>query len=178
MDVIVGPTLPEPYYSDVEDTWAAIAEEFGTNGISNPIPHFTLYGLDGNVDLEALEAALGDTVAGTDPFTLRTDGLGVFPGDHVWIPVARSGALDRLHRAVVDTVTAHGSAPTPYYEPDRWFPHIGLALGFDSDTVGEIVGFLREREYDFSREFTVDNVEITSRPDGAAEFERVAAIEF
>lgn len=47
MDVIVGATLPEPYYSDVEDVWAAIAEEFGTNGVSNPYPHVTLYGLDG-----------------------------------------------------------------------------------------------------------------------------------
>jgi 2'-5' RNA ligase len=178
MTVIVGPTLPEPYYSDVEDAWEAIAEEFGTNGISNPIPHFTLYGLELETDLDTLEAALRDTVAGTDPFPLRTDGLGVFPGDHVWIPVARSRALDRLHREVVDTATEHGSAPTPYYEPDRWFPHIGLALGFDSDTVGDIVGFLREREDDFGREFTVDNVEITYRPDDAEAFERVASIDF
>ena len=178
MTVIVGPTLPEPYYSDVEDAWNAIAEVFGTNGISNPIPHFTLYGLDLGTDLDALEVALRDTVEGTDPFTLRTDGLGVFPGDHVWIPVARSRALDDLHREVVRTTTAHGSAPTPYYEPDRWFPHIGLALGFDSDTVGDIVGFLREREYDFGREFTVDNVEVTARTDPDEEIERVASIDF
>jgi len=174
--IIVGPTLPEPYHSDVESVWNEIAEEFGTNGISNPIPHFTLYGLDGDSDIDALERALETALGDWDPFEIRTDGFGIFPGDHVWIPVAKSPRLTSLHQDVVEVARECGTAPTPYYEPHRWFPHVALALGFDSERVGDIVRFLRTSDYDFERELTVDNVEITYRPEGAEEFERVASI--
>ena len=111
--IIVGPTLPEPYHSDVESVWNEIAEEFGTNGISNPIPHFTLYGLDVDSDIDALERALETTLGDWDPFEVRTDGLGIFPGDHVWIPVAKSPRLTSLHQDVVEVARECGTAPTP-----------------------------------------------------------------
>ena len=176
--IIVGPTLPEPYYSDVEAVWSEIAEEFGHHGVSNPIPHFTLYGLDGTADIDALEGALETALGDWDPFEVRTDGLGIFPGDHVWIPVAKSPSLTTLQQDVVEVAQEYGTAPPPYYEPHRWFPHIALALGFESQRVGDIVRFLRTFDFDFERQFTVDNVEITHRPAGAEEFERVASVPF
>lgn len=176
--LIVGPTLPEPYYSDVETVWDAIEAEFGDHGVSNPVPHFTLYGLDGAADIDALAAELETVLSDWDPFEVRTDGLGIFPGDHVWIPVAKSPHLTSLHEDVVAVAREFGTAPTPYYEPHRWFPHVALALGFESTRVGDVVRYLRTSDYDFERQFTVDNVEITYRPEGADEFERVASIPF
>jgi hypothetical protein len=151
--IIVGPTLPEPYYSDVEAVWSEIAEEFGHHGVSNPIPHFTLYGLDGTADIDALEGALETALGDWDPFEVRTDGLGIFPGDHVWIPVAKSPSLTTLQQDVVEVAQ-------------------------ESQRVGDIVRFLRTFDFDFERQFTVDNVEITHRPAGAEEFERVASVPF
>lgn len=186
MRVIVGPTLPEPYYGEVEDCWAAVEEQFGTHGVRNPYPHVTLYCLDdvdrdgavdsdGEIDLDELESRLESVAERHDLFTVRSDGLGVFPGDHVWIPVAKSPALAELHGDVVESIMDLGTAPTPYYDPHRWFPHVGLALGFDSDTVGDVVTLLRNR--DFAWEFSVDNLEITRLREGDDEYERVGSID-
>ena len=174
MTAIVGPTLPDPYCSQVEEVWADIAAEFGENGISNPYPHFTLYGLDDDVATDAVERAVADVAASHDPFTVHADGLGVFPGHHVYVPVAKSERLMDLHRAVVDALAPLGSAPTPFYEPHRWFPHVALAIQVDDERVGEVVSFLLER--DFAWEFTVDNVEVTRPPEPGAGYERVASV--
>lgn len=174
MSTIIGPTLPGPYYESVESVWKEIAEEFGDNGISNPIPHFTLYGLD-EVNVDALEEALREVAADHEPFTVRTDGLGIFPGNHVYVPVARSAELAALHRDVVRATGRLGTAPTPYYEPGQWFPHIALAVEIDDDRTGDLVHHLLDR--DFVWEFTVDNVEVTRLPSEGAEYELVSGVE-
>lgn len=175
MSLIVGCLPPEPYYSRVESIWDAIADECGDNGIVNPYPHFTLYHL-GAGDAEAVEATVRDAVAETDPFGVRTGGLGVFSGHHVYMPVTHSERLDRLHRTVVSALETHGPAPTAYYDPGNWFPHIALATGIDGRRVPEIVEFLLD--YDLEWEFTVDTVAITHRPEDADQHELVGTVEF
>ena len=174
MSIIVGPTLPEPYYSTVEDVWAALDSEFGFGDMVNPYPHFTLYGLD-DADPDAVERVVEGVVANHDPFPVRTDGLGVFPGNHVYIPVTHSLALGDLHHELVDELRTLGDPMMPFYEPDSWFPHVGLALSVDDEQVGDVVSFLVD--YDFAWEFTVDNVEVEYLTDGGEQFERVASVD-
>jgi 2'-5' RNA ligase len=174
VSIIVGPTLPEPYYSTVEDVWADLDAEFGFGEMVNPYPHFTLYGLD-DADPEAVERVVEDVAEAHDPVAVRTDGIGVFPGNHVYVPVTHSRALGDLHHKLVGELRALGEPLMPFYEPDSWFPHVGLALGVEDERVGDVVSFLLE--YDFAWEFTVDNVEVEYRADGAERFDRVASVD-
>lgn len=174
MTVIIGPTLPEPQYSTVESIWDDLHETFAIDRYANPYPHFTLYGLD-DADLDSVEDAVREVAADHDPFAVHTDGIGVFPGNHVWIPVARSEPLAALHRDVVDAVADLGSAPVPFYDPHRWFPHVGLALALGDERAGEVVSYLLER--DFEWDFTVDSIAITCPPPDGERHELVASVE-
>lgn len=174
MSIIVGPTLPEPHYSTVKQVWADLDAEFGFGDVVNPFPHFTLYGLD-DADIDAVERVVADVAANHEPFSVRTDGIGVFPGNHVYVPVTHSRTLGALHYEMVDELRALGESLMPFYEPGSWFPHVGLALGVDDEQTGEVVSFLLD--YDFAWEFTVDNVEVEFLGDEASQFERVASVD-
>lgn len=174
MVTIVGPTLPEPYYGTVESVWDDLVERFGIDRYANPYPHVTLYALDDGVDIGAVETALEAVTDDHGPFPVHTDGVGVFPGNHVWIPVARSPQLTDLHRDVVAALEELGTAPTPYYEPRRWFPHVGLALDLDAERAGEVVSFLLD--YDLEWDLTLDNVTVT-RPSGTGPEHDAASVE-
>jgi 2'-5' RNA ligase len=175
MAIIVGPTLPDPYFERVEAVWDDLADRFGIDRYVNPYPHVTLYGLDDAADIDAVVAAVERITAAHDPFTVRTSGLGTFPGAHVYVPVAKSPALLDLHRDAVDALAPLGDAPTDYYELERWFPHVGLALSLDTALAGEVVGDLLERGFDWA--FTVDNVSVTRPAAGGGEHELVATVD-
>lgn len=186
MAVIVGPTLPEPHSERVERVWDDLVDRFGIDRYANPHPHVTLYGLAETADVAAVADAVERVAARHSPFTVRADGLGVFPGAHVYVPVAKSPALLDLHRDAVEALAPLGDAPTDFYEPERWFPHVGLALSLDADLAGEVVGDLLDREFDpeggegpaggewADWEFTVDNVSVTRPPADGDEHELVA----
>ncbi len=174
MTTIIGPTLPDPYFSTVESVWNELVDEFGIDGYINPFPHVTLYGLSDDVDISTVEAAVEGATEEHSPFSVHTDGIGIFPGNHVWLPVAKSPQLTALHSAVVRTVEGLGTAPEPFYEPHRWFPHVGFAPGVDDEQTCDIVAFLLD--YDFEWDFTVDNVTITRPPADEKEHEIVASI--
>lgn len=175
MATIIGPTLPDPYYSTVESIRGELVDTFGVDEYANPFPHFTLYPLDDDVDVAAIEAAVEEATDGHDPISVHTDGIGVFPGNAVWLPVAKSPALTALHADVVAAVQELGTPPMPYYEPYRWLPHVGFALGLDDELTGDIVSFLMD--YDLEWDFTVDNVTITAPPADGEPFEIAASID-
>ncbi|MFC7238074.1 2'-5' RNA ligase family protein [Saliphagus sp. GCM10025317] len=90
MTTIIGPTLPDPYFSTVESIWDELVDEFGIDRYINPFPHFTLYALNDEVDIATVESAIEETAGEHAPFSVHTDGIGIFPGNHVWLPVAKS----------------------------------------------------------------------------------------
>ncbi len=174
MPTMIGPTLPDRYYQSVESIWDDLEAEFGVPRPGNPYPHFSFYLLE-DASPPAIESAVADVATEHSPVTVHTDGIGVFPGDHVWLPVSRSPEMAALHRDVVDAVSGLGTAPTPYYEPHRWFPHVAFALGVNAELAGEIVTFLLD--YDLDWEFTVDNVSLTRPPTPGDDHELVASID-
>ena len=175
MTVIVGPPLPEPYFERVESVWDDLVAEFGIERYVNPYPHVTLYALDDVADVESVEAAVRDEAAEHDPVPVQTDGIGVFPQNAVWLPVARSPELAAIHGDVVGAVDDLGDAPVPFYDPARWFPHVGLALGLDDELTGEIVTYLLG--YDFEWSFEFESIAITRPPAEGAEHELLAEVE-
>lgn len=175
MPTIIGCTLPDPYYSTVESIRADLVETFGVDEYANPSPHFTLYPLAEGVDASAVRTALEPVAAEHDPVTVHTDGIGLFPQLPVWLPVAKAPALTDLQSAVVEAVEHLGPPPVPFYEPHRWFPHVGFAVADDPDQAGDIVRFLLE--YDLDWAFTVDNITIMQPPADGGQYEIQAAID-
>ncbi|WP_190303750.1 2'-5' RNA ligase family protein [Haladaptatus sp. R4] len=175
MATIIGPTLPDPYFSTVESIWDELVAEFGIDRYPNPFPHFTLYALGDEVDIATVEAAVAEASEEYSPLSVHTDGIGIFPGNHVWLPVAKSPQITALHADVVRAVEDLGTAPVPFYEPQRWFPHVGFALGLDDERTRDVVGFLLD--YDFEWDFTVDDITITRPPAAGEEHEVVASVD-
>lgn len=175
MPTIIGPTLPDPYYSTVESVREDLVAKFGVDEYANPFPHFTLYPLDEAADVPAVEAAVEAAVADHEPVTVHTDGIGIFPGNVVWLPVAKSPQLAALQADVVGAVEDLGTPPVPYYEPHRWFPHVGFALDLGDELTEDVVGFLLD--YDFEWDFTVDNVAITRPPADGADYEIAGSVD-
>jgi 2'-5' RNA ligase len=159
---IIGCPLPDPYASRVASVRAELVTDFGIDEYGTPEPHFTLFPLPDDVDVTAVETAVADAAADHDPLPVHTDGLGVFPGNHVWLPVAKSPELTALHAAVVEAVAEFGPPPVPFYRPGRWFPHVGFALGVDDERAGAIVEHLLAD--DFEWDCTVDTITIAQPP--------------
>lgn len=174
MATIIGPTLPDPYFSTIRSIRQDLVTEFGIEEYPNPFPHFTLYPLVDDVDTAQIVSAVADAAEAHDPLSVHTDGIGVFPGNVVWLPVAKSPEVAALHADVVGAVEDLGPAPMQYYEPNRWFAHFGFAIGLDDDLTRDIVDFLLD--YDLEWDVTVDSIEITHRPSDGADFEIAASI--
>ena len=175
MPTIIGCTLPDPYYSTIESIREELVDTFGVDEYANPFPHFTLSPLDGDVDIPAVVTAVEEATEEQSPFTVHTDGIGLFPQNVVWLPVAKSPELTTLQSNVAQAVENLGTPPVPYYEPHRWFPHVGFAVGEDDEQTSDIVEFLLD--YDFEWNFTVDNITITRPPADGGKYEVKASIE-
>lgn len=175
MPTIIGCTLPDPYYSTVESIRSELVDAFGVDEYANPFPHFTLYPLGEEVDIAEVVTAVEEVAERQSPFSVHTDGIGLFPQLPVWLPVAKSPELTAFHSEVVRAVEHLGPPPVPYYEPDRWFPHVGFAVGDDTEQAKEIVAFLLE--YDLEWDFTVDNVTIMRPPADGEQYEMKASID-
>lgn len=88
-----------------------LVETFGVDKYANPFPHFTLYPLAADVD--AVESAVCAATADLGPFTVHTDGVGLFPQGVAWLPVAKSLELAAFRSAVVEAVDHLGPPPVP-----------------------------------------------------------------
>ncbi|PRY15524.1 2'-5' RNA ligase superfamily protein [Pontibacter ummariensis] len=141
-----------------------LEEKFGLAGVKvTPYPHLTL--LTAEIpDMEELKQYLESVTFETENFTIRTTGLGVFPGPNpvVYIPVLRTAPLNNLHGTLHRDIAEMSTEMGVYYNPNLWLPHISLALG---DTSPEILGpmFTFLCQYNFNWEITLDNLTILQK---------------
>ncbi|MFZ5814593.1 MAG: 2'-5' RNA ligase family protein [Bacillota bacterium] len=130
MDGIV--TMLEPVYADrVMAIMADLRDRCGVEGgYATPLPHFS-YHIAVRYQLPALTERLAELAATSRPFTVRTAGISLFTGERpvLFIGIAPSQRLLAFHRQVWELAAGLAEEPSPYYEPDRWVPHITLAMG-------------------------------------------------
>ncbi len=130
MDAIIS-ILPQPYHHRVQEIWQYLQEKHGLKGVlRTPIPHFSWQGAQ-NYNPEGARLTLAAIALATKPFSIQTSGIGLFTGDQpvMFIQVIKSPQLLRLHQQVWAATRLIGQEFNPYYAPDRWQPHITLALG-------------------------------------------------
>lgn len=140
---------------------AQLEQQFGLKGVmAAPYPHLTL--LTAEIpDMEELKEYLEAVCLETPKISLRSTGLGIFPGQApvVYVPVLRTNVLNQLHTRLHRDVSEMSSEMGVYYNPNMWLPHISLALG---DTTPELLGpilvFLSK--YNFTWDMVLDNITI------------------
>lgn len=142
--------LDEEYEQRVASLWQELHARFGIGSVleSAPVPHFS-YHVAQAYDLEWLTKVLAEQAEKTVPFTVRTAGIGFFTGAKMvlYIPVARTPALCRLHEQVYPVIDIHGHGANSYYSPNRWFPHITLSEGDITDkNIGPVTRWLTQQD--------------------------------
>ena len=166
----VGTLLDERNFARVERLKGGLARECGlTKDQLASLPHFS-YQVADHYDLERVEPVLSRCAGATTVFTIRTSGVGIFSGESfvIFALVVRSPELSRLHQRIWAEMEPLDIAPSIYYRPDRWVPHITLAhLGGEMDEVARTVRFLSRSEFEW--EVTADNLAVICDTNGQQE---------
>lgn len=165
MRLFVSVDLPDDLAEPVADLQAEFAEASGLNFTDPEQAHLTLKFL-GNVEenrVPTLSRELRSAVdeAGVSPFTVRFDGLGVFPDlDYisvVWFGTEAGGEeLRRLHETIEERTTAMGFEA----ESHDFTPHVTLARMAHAGGKELVQDVVREREPTIG-EMRVDEVRLT-----------------
>lgn len=123
--------LDEAHDEKVRAIWAVLEREFGLQAIySAPYPHFSYHGAK-DFDDAQVEVLLERVAREYPPFKVYTAGLGLFlrPKPVLYLPVVRSAAVSRVHRALWPALNTIATEPNEHYQPDYWLPHISLTHG-------------------------------------------------
>ena len=96
-----------------------------------PIPHMTYHVAEAYRD--NMVENLGSLSLETQPFMIRTAGLGMFPGQNpvIYLPVVRSEMVDRVHGRIWASMEQTADGANELYSPSFWVPHI---------TIGQVEG--------------------------------------
>ncbi|WP_114779473.1 2'-5' RNA ligase family protein [Botryobacter ruber] len=159
--IAITSILDSKHSQYVNDLTALLEQNFGLKGVMlTPYPHLTL--LTAEVpDIDELKEYLETVCLETPSFSVRTTGLGIFPGESpvVYVPVLRTNVLNQLHTKLHRDVSEMSSEMGVYYNPNMWLPHISLALGdMTQELLGPVLTFLSQ--YQFTWEMVLDNLTI------------------
>jgi 2'-5' RNA ligase len=125
----IASLLDQPTTNRVKNIWQELESRCGLVGVqSTPFPHFSWQVTEG-YDLLRLEKTLRKLARQTQPFTVRTAGLGIFTGENpvIYVPVVKEESLLRFHTLLWKQTEGIAILPAVYYAPDQWVPHITLA---------------------------------------------------
>jgi 2'-5' RNA ligase len=131
-----------------------------------PIPHFSWHVAEG-YDLKKVRPALEEIAKISEPFIIRSTGLGLFSGDKpvVFISLVKDVRLLRFHQLVWDKISPAADRPSPYYSPESWMPHITLAHG-DLDANRVVCAMEKLAFRSFNWEILVDNIALINQDEG------------
>ena len=155
--------LDPQHYRLVEALWREL-EECSLTGVHlTPFPHFS-WQIGTSYPEPHTEQAVQAIAAQTRPFTVRTDGLGIFSGPSpvVYIPIIRNPRMNLLHTKLWKQFRPNAKGLAPYYDPQKWMPHITLIFG-DASVEALLCGLelLAFRSFDW--EIEVNNISFVSQ---------------
>ena len=159
--------LDASHYRLVEGLWQELEKECGLSGVRlTPYPHFS-WQIAADYPEPDTKTALQTIANQTRPFTVVTDGLGIFSGPNpvVYIPIVRNSKLDQLHAKLWRHSQIGASGLSLLYNPHKWMPHITLVSG--AETTGSLLcglELLAFRSFDW--EIEVNNISFVSQTGG------------
>ncbi len=161
-------------FSEVWDTLVRFCPAF--NQQAAPLPHFSWHIAEG-YDLLGLQRMLSEFVREARSFPARCSGLGVFTGATpiVYIRLVKDDRLAQLQRQIYEQIFPLSRAPSSFYTPEAWVPHISLTNDIeDPDLLACAIRNLAFNVYDW--EIQVDHLTIGYQDDqqGAEILQRYA----
>lgn len=167
--------LPEPYNTQVEQIWNLLEDHFGLIYVRiTPIPHFT-WQLGEGYQQEDVISLLHELTLNLEPFEICTQGLNHFSSSSpiLFIEVSKSPKLLELHTAIWQQLFPLTLDPSPLYSPERWHPHITLAMEDISwEVLDEVTAHLQQQNLEWR--FMLDNLAIACQhADGKAQVEHI-----
>ena len=105
-------------------------------------PHITLAVFD-ELPCQPCDRVLADLAAHTHLIPLQMHHLGIFLHPEPVIFVAPIPTIELLmfHQAVVEALSIDGARPRDIYKPGMWIPHCTLAIGFEHQSLPQLVEF-------------------------------------
>lgn len=149
--------LDEEHQEAVWRLWADIEREFDLTFSDTHVPHFSYHVAKTYGD--SIHELL-DSIAATTA-SMRTScmiiGVFNFPPPLFFLPIARTDALNALHRRLWTELKPHAvNVIGPYYGAEMWMATVNLAPDIEKDISVELLPFLLKR--DFQWDLTIDNV--------------------
>lgn len=171
MDAIVS-LLDETHGRRLEEIWSDLSARFGlTSGFTTRYPHFSFLSAE-TVDAASVDRALSALARGLETLTVRTAGLGYFPGDTpvIFLPVVRTIELSRIHAAIWNDCRGSVVDPSPIFSPETWLPHITLALdGLTEIDPAPVIEWLAG--HDLAWTIPIDNLAVISSDGECRQFD-------
>lgn len=157
MDAILS-ILPQPYYLQVQEIWHTLQEKHGLQGVlQTAYPHFSWQGAQ-QYNPDGARLTLAAIAHATKPFFVQTSGIGLFTTAHpvIFIQVIKSPMLLRLHQQLWAATRHFGQEFNIYYSPERWQPHITLALAdLRQKQIAAVMQDLADQDFNWT--FQVDH---------------------
>lgn len=151
----------EAFNQKIEVIWRDLENQFGLeNAVLPKIPHFS-YHVATDYDIPAIKQAMEVIGNSMQAFSIQTSGIGIFTGMYpvVYLPIAMTTELARLHEQIWKGVNSHSQNSQIYYVPQQWMPHITLVQGkFDSQVLGRMIELLNRDSYQWT--IHVDNLSL------------------
>jgi hypothetical protein len=151
--------LDDEHQETIWKLWADIERQFDVKISDTHVPHFSYHVAKtyGNRIHELLDKIASTTA----PMLTSCMMIGVFnfPPPLFFLPLARTDALNALHRRLwteLDPVAV--DAIGPYYGADMWMATVNLAPDIEKDISRELLPFLLARNFQW--ELTIDNVSL------------------
>lgn len=162
--IAITSLLDSNHTEKVTELTAQLEKRFGLKGVQmTPYPHLTI--LTAEVpDMEELKEYLEQICLESPVFSIRTTGLGIFPGETpvIYVPVLRTPPLNQLHSRLHRDISEMSSEMGIHYNPNMWLPHISLALGDTTPgLLGPILTFLNS--YNFNWDISLNNLTILEK---------------
>jgi hypothetical protein len=149
--------LDEEHQETILRLWAGIESEFDVSISETHVPHFSYHVAKTYGD--RIEELLENIAATTAPVRTSCMVIGVFnfPPPLFFLPLARTDAMNALHRRLWTELEPHAvDIIGPYYSADMWMATVNLAPDIDRDISRELLPYLLAR--DFQWKLTIDNV--------------------
>ena len=115
---------------DVTHFWKHFETKYGTKCFQSfDQPHLSFLGGYCR-EIAPVQNALAELCQTLNPFELRIDGFGYFdsPSKVIFLKVLPTEELRKMHRLLHDAFKQHCERVIEFYYPDKWTPHITVAM--------------------------------------------------
>lgn len=162
--IAVTSLLDAEHSERVLDLIHQLEQRFGICAVkTTPYPHITFLTAE-VAKLSDLKQYLEDFSRNFHTITVRSTGLGIFPGEKpiIYIPILRTPPLNALHDRLYSDVSQFSQDMGLYYNSELWLPHVTLALhDTNQEMLGPILSYLSR--FNFNWQISLDNLAILKK---------------